>query len=244
MEFYKKYIPYPKDYVRRDGSKPEGKGYPYEDTWNCSDLDQLHSIAIVSFTKEKVGDFKGQKNEALIKRIIDAHTKEGDIVLDFFSGTGTTASVAHKLKRQWITVEQIDEQIDKQLRRLNKVLKGDQTGISKSVGWKGGGDFVYLELMEWNENLVNRIQSAESKEDLQELWTIMKDKAFLSYKVDIKAFDSHAKDFSDLSMEDQKRFLIESLDQNHLYVNYSEIDDEEYSISDEDKNLNKEFYKS
>jgi len=72
----------------------------------------------------------------------------------------------------------------------------------------------------------------------------MKDKAFLSYKVDIKAFDSHAKDFSDLSMEDQKRFLIESLDQNHLYVNYSEIDDEEYSISDEDKNLNKEFYKS
>ncbi len=244
LEFYKKYIPYPKDYVRRDGSKPEGEGYPYEDTWNCSDLDQLHSIAIVSFTKEKVGDFKGQKNEALIKRIIDAHTKEGDIVLDFFSGTGTTASVAHKLKRQWITVEQIDEQIDKQLRRLNKVLKGDQTGISKSVGWKGGGDFVYLELMEWNENLVNRIQSAESKEDLQELWTIMKDKAFLSYKVDIKAFDSHAKDFSDLSMEDQKRFLIESLDQNHLYVNYSEIDDEEYSISDEDKNLNKEFYKS
>jgi len=45
-------------------------------------------------------------------------------------------------------------------------------------------------------------------------------------------------------MEDQKRFLLESLDQNHLYVNYSEIDDEEYSISDEDKNLNKEFYKS
>jgi len=244
LDFYKKYIPYPKNYVRRDGSKPEGEGYPYEDTWNCSDLDQLNSIAIVSFSKEKVGDFKGQKNEALIKRIIDAHTKEGDIVLDFFSGTGTTASVAHKLKRQWITVEQIDEQIDKQLRRLNKVLKGDQTGISKSVGWKGGGDFVYLELMEWNENLVNRIQSAESKEDLQELWKIMKDQAFLSYKVDIKAFDSHAKDFSDLSMEDQKRFLIESLDQNHLYVNYSEIDDEEYSISDEDKNLNKEFYKS
>ena len=76
-----KYIPYPKDYIRRDGSKPEGAGYPYEDTWNCNKLDPLNSIAIVSFSKEKVGDFKGQKNEALIKRIVEAHIKEGDIVL-------------------------------------------------------------------------------------------------------------------------------------------------------------------
>ena len=91
LDFFKKYIPYSKNYVRRDGTKPEGKGYPYEDTWNCNDLDPLNSIAIVSFSKEKVGNFKGQKNEALIKRIVEAHTKEGDIVLDFFSGTGTTA---------------------------------------------------------------------------------------------------------------------------------------------------------
>ena len=242
LEFHKKYIPYPKNYVRRDGSKPEGEGYPYEDTWNCSDLDQLHSIAIVSFSKEKVGDFKGQKNEALIKRIVEAHTKEGDIILDFFSGTGTTASVAHKLKRQWITVEQIDEQIDKQLDRLKKVLKGEQIGVSKEVGWKGGGDFVYLELMKWNENFVKKIQKAKTKEELRKLWETMKEKAFLSYKVDIKAIDEDAKDFEDLSIEDQKRFLLECLDKNHLYVNYSEIDDEEYGISEEDKKLNKGFY--
>ena len=242
LEFHKKYIPYPKNYVRRDGSKPEGEGYPYEDTWNCSDLDQLHSIAIVSFSKEKVGDFKGQKNEALIKRIVEAHTKEGDIILDFFSGTGTTASVAHKLKRQWITVEQIDEQIDKQLDRLKKVLKGEQIGVSKEVGWKGGGDFVYLELMKWNENFVKKIQKAKTKEELRKLWETMKEKAFLSYKIDIKATDERAKDFVDLSIEDQKRFLFECLDKNHLYVNYSEIDDEEYGISEEDKKLNKGFY--
>jgi len=242
LDFYKKYIPYSKNYVRRDGSKPEGEGYPYEDTWNCSDLDQLHSIAIVSFTKEKVGDFKGQKNEALIKRIIDAHTKEGDIVLDFFSGTGTTASVAHKLKRQWITIEQIDEQIDKQLGRLKKVLKGEQIGISKDVSWKGGGDFVYLELMKWNENFIDKIQKAKTKEELNILWETMKKKAFLSYKVDIKAVDENAKDFADLSLEDQKRFLLECLDKNHLYVNYSEIDDEEYEVSERDKMINKEFY--
>ena len=244
LEFFKKYIPYPKNYTRRDGSKPEGEGYPYEDTWNCSEIDQLNSIAIVSFTKEKVGDFKGQKNEALIKRIIEAHTKEGDIVLDFFSGTGTTASVAHKLKRQWITIEQMDEQMNKQLDRLKKVLKGDQIGISKEVNWQGGGDFIYLELMKWNENFVEKIQSAKTKEELKNLWETMKEKAFLSYKVDIKTIDENAKDFEDLSIEDQKRFLFECLDKNHLYVNYSDIDDEEYEVSEEDKKLNKEFYKA
>jgi adenine-specific DNA-methyltransferase len=64
----------------------------------------------------------------------------------------------------------------------------------------------------------------------------------LSYKVDVKTIDEHAKDFADLSIGDQKRFLLECLDKNHLYVNYSEIDDEEYGVSEEDKKLNKEFY--
>ena len=71
----------------------------------------------------------------------------------------------------------------------------------------------------------------------------MKEKAFLSYKVDIKAVDENAKDFADLSIEDQKKFLLECLDKNHLYVNYSEIDDEEYGVSEKDKKFNREFYK-
>lgn len=242
LDFFKKYIPYSEDYVRRDGTKPEGKGYPYEDTWNCNDLDPLNSIAIVSFSKEKVGNFKGQKNEALIKRIVEAHTKEGDIVLDFFSGTGTTASVAHKLKRQWITVEQIDEQVDKQLNRLRRTIKGDQTGISKELNWQGGGDFVYLELMKWNENFVDKIIKAETEQELAKLWQIMKKKAFLSYKIDPKAVDENAKDFADLFIDDQKKFLLECLDKNHLYVNYSEIVDEDYGVSEGDKKLNRKFY--
>jgi len=67
-------------------------------------------------------------------------------------------------------------------------------------------------------------------------------KAFLSYKVEPKIIDEHTKDFDDLSIEDQKRFLLECLDKNHLYVNYSEIDDEEYGVSKEDKRLNQNFY--
>jgi hypothetical protein len=67
----------------------------------------------------------------------------------------------------------------------------------------------------------------KTKEELKKLWETMKEKAFLSYKVDIQTVDKNAKDFEDLSIEDQKRFLLECLDKNHLYVNYSEIDDEE-----------------
>jgi len=96
--------------------------------------------------------------------------------------------------------------------------------------------------MKWNENFVEKIQSTKTKEELKNLWETMKEKAFLSYKVDIKTIDEHAKDFDDLSIEDQKRFLLECLDKNHLYVNYSEIDDEEYGVSEEDKKLNREFY--
>ena len=77
-------------------------------------------------------------------------------------------------------------------------------------------------------------------------------KAFFSYKVDIKAVDENApasakategkKDFPDLSIDDQKRFLLECLDKNHLYVNYNEIDDDEYVVSESDKKLNNRFY--
>ena len=157
-------------------------------------------------------------------------------------GTGTTCAVAYKIGRQYIGIEQLDYGKDSAEVRLKNVINGDQTGISKSVGWKGGGGFVYLELMKWNENFVGKIQKAKTKEELKKLWETMKEKAFLSYKVDIKVVDENAKDFEDLSIEDQKRFLLECLNKNHLYVNYSEIDDEEYRVSKGDKRVNKEFY--
>ena len=185
----------------------------------------------------------GKKPEELIKRIIElGSSNENDIILDFFMGTGTTCAVAHKMGRQYIGVEQLDYGENSAVVRLKNVINGDPTGISKAVGWKGGGDFVYLELMKWNENFVEKIQSTKTKEELKNLWETMKEKAFLSYKVDIKTIDEHAKDFDDLPIDDQKRFMLECLDKNHLYVNYSEIDDEEYGVSEEDKKLNKNFY--
>jgi len=164
-------------------------------------------------------------------------TKNDDIILDFFAGSGTTGHATIELNKQdggnrkFILVEQLDEHIDVCKKRIKKV-----------VGKVGDGDFVYMELMKWNENFVEKIQKAKTKEELKKLWEKMKEKAFLSYKVDVKAIDKNAKDFEDLSIEDQKRFLRECLDKNHLYINYSEIDDEEYGVSEDDKKLNKEFY--
>ena len=102
--FNKEYIPYPDDYVRRDGNRPSGEGYPIEDTWNCTDLDKMHSIQIVSFSNEKTG-YDNQKNESLLKRIIEASSNEDSIVADFFVGSGTAAVVAEKLGRRWIACD-------------------------------------------------------------------------------------------------------------------------------------------
>ncbi len=102
--FNKEYLPYPEGYVRRDGNAPNGRGFPIEDTWNCSEGDRLDSIQIMSFSREKVG-YATQKSEALLERIIKASSNEGDLVLDVFAGSGTTASVAEKLKRRWISVD-------------------------------------------------------------------------------------------------------------------------------------------
>ena len=102
--FNKEYIPYPDDYVRRDGKKPQGSGYPIEDTWNCSSIDTLDSIQIMSFSAEKTG-YATQKNANLLERIIKASSNEGDLVADFFCGSGTTAAVAEKLGRKWIATD-------------------------------------------------------------------------------------------------------------------------------------------
>ena len=106
--FNKEYVPYPPGYTRRGGEETTGKGYPIEDVWNANPFefelkgdDSLDSIQIKSFSTEKTG-FATQKNESLLKRIIKASSNEGDLVADFFCGSGTTGVVAEKLGRRWI----------------------------------------------------------------------------------------------------------------------------------------------
>jgi len=206
--------------------------------------DVIYSPAVNRNARERVKGFNGQKPEELIRKIISFFSSENDLIFDFHLGTGTTAAVAHKMGRQYIGVEQLDYGENDCVVRLKNVINGDQSGISKSVNWQGGGDFVYCELMKLNEKHIDEINKAKTTKELLDIWNIMKEKAFLSYKVDVKQFDDNVKEFEQLSLENQKKFLIECLDKNQLYVNLSEIDDVEYEISKEDKELNKQFYET
>lgn len=114
-----------------------------------------------NLAKEGEVDFtNGKKPELILQRIIELSTNEDDIVLDYFAGSGTTAAVAHKMDRQYIGIEQMDYINDLTLTRLNKVLNGDSSGVSKIVNWQGGGSFVYCELLENSKELIDEIQNA------------------------------------------------------------------------------------
>lgn len=184
----------------------------------------------------------GKKPEKLVKRIIEMSTNEGDLVLDYHLGSGTTCAVAHKLKRNYIGIEQLDYQDNDSVMRLKNVITGDPSGISKTVGWKGGGSFIYAELAKANQHFVDKINNANNTKELLKIWDEMKKTAFLSYRVKPEEIDSSKKELEALLFEDQQRFLVSILDKNLLYVPYSEIDDKTYSISKEDKELNKKFY--
>lgn len=185
---------------------------------------------------------KGKKPEKLIERIIKMTTQTRDVVLDFHLGSGTTCAVAHKMGRRYIGVEQLDYGKNDSIKRLRNVIEGDNTGISSLYNWQGGGSFIYCELMQHNEAYIDRIREAKKAKDLLTIWNEMQDKAFISYKVDVKAINENISDFEKLNLDEQKRFLVEILDKNQLYVNYSEIDDKEYGVSEPDKKLNRKFY--
>lgn len=247
LSFNKYYIPREEF---KDIAKSNAERYPIEDVWNGNEYDDLNSIAIVSFAGETVSkllnpddEVKGQKSEKLIERIIKAHTDENDIVLDFFGGTGTTAAVAHKMKRRYILCEQLDKHVDIILRRMKKVIAGEQSGISKRNNWHGGGSFVYCELAQLNDKYVEAITKAENDDQLKSVWFEIAKSGFISSYVSPQEIDPNADDFKSLSFDDKKRLFLALLDKNMLYVNYCDIDDETYDISEADKAFTNSFYK-
>jgi adenine-specific DNA-methyltransferase len=184
----------------------------------------------------------GKKPEKLLKQILEIGTEEGDLVLDFFAGSGTLGAVAHKMGLQYILIEQMDYIHELPEKRLINVINGDLSGISKSVNWKGGGSFIYCELMEWNEAWMTKIQEAKTTAELKALWKNMSKNAYLNYYIDVKTINENISDFEKLSLKEQKRLLVETLDKNCLYVDYSEIKDRDYTVSETDIKLNSLFY--
>lgn len=186
--------------------------------------------------------FKTPKPEKVIEKILRIATFEGDIVIDFFGGSGTTGAVAHKMNRQYIMCEQMDYIETFIVARLKKIIEGEQGGISKAVGWNGGGSFVYAELALCNQRYVDGIRDANTDPHVTSLLECVLKSGFISSKISPQKIAQAASDFDALSLDDKKRFVLELLDKNMLYVNLSDIDDEDYGISESDKVFTRSFY--
>lgn len=155
------------------------------------------------------------------------------IVLDYHAGSGTTGHAVLELNkedggnRKFILVEQMDYIETVTTKRVNQVIKNNDLETS----------FVRVDLKDSNQQFLSEIQNSK---DLVEVLNKIKQSGFLTHKVDLEKLDDN--EFIKLSESEQRSLLMEILDANHLYVNLNDIDDARFKVSDEDKNLNKQFY--
>ena len=196
-------------------------------------------IENLGFNRE---DFDSPKPEKLIQALLEINTNESDIVLDYHLGSGTTAAVAHKMGRRYIGIEQMDYIEDITVERMKKVIEGEQGGISKAVNWQGGGSFVYCELMENANSLIQKIQLSTEDNIIDIKDQIYSDERIVPY-ITSEELNSVDVEFNNLILEEKKQALIKLIDKNKLYVNYSDMDDESYDINESDKVFTQSFYK-
>lgn len=191
------------------------------------------------FRGDRLFDFP--KPERLIYNLMKISSEEGDIVLDFFMGSGTTAAVAHKMNRQYIGIEQMDYIETVAVERLKKVINGEQGGISQDVAWSGGGSFIYAELMDKNATFIDAVLNSKHSDELKAIFDDMKTTLDFDFRVDLQEVDQS---IWDEDFEMQKKILVKIIDKNQLYHNYSEIDDEtiKSQLSQSDYDFNKSFY--
>ncbi|EJB22433.1 methylase [Helicobacter pylori NQ4216] len=194
----------------------------------------------VLFANSNTDLFSTPKPEALISRILEISTNENDLVLDFFAGSGTTCAVAHKMKRRYIGIEQMDyiETITKE--RLKKVIEGEQGGISKKCDFKGGGSFVYAELKEVNLEIKKQILNAKSTDECLKIFNDLSER-FLK-RTDCKIDEIDSEEFQNLDLNEQKRICCNLLDSNEDYLNLGDIDEDAWGIDESTKKYNEIFY--
>ncbi len=184
--------------------------------------------------------FNNPKPEALISRILEISTNENDLVLDFFAGSGTTCAVAHKMKRRYIGIEQMDyiETITKE--RLKKVIEGEQGGISKKCDFKGGGSFVYAELKEVNLEIKKQILNAKSANECLKIFNDLSER--ILKRSDCKINEIHSEDFQNLDLNEQKKICCNLLDANEDYLSVGDMDEYAWGIDEITKKYNEIFY--
>lgn len=154
-EVFRKYRAENRVYFPRDGAgRPRIKQFAGEEAglvpmslWLAEEVgtNEESKREILSLFDDE-SPFGTPKPERLMQRILQIATKSGDLVLDSFLGSGTTAAVAHKMGRRWIGIEMGDHAVSHCAPRLRKVIDGEQGGISQSIGWQGGSGFRFYRL--------------------------------------------------------------------------------------------------
>lgn len=119
---------------------------PPSTLWFSEDVGHNHEAKLEAQSFNKISTFTTPKPERLIQRILHIATNENDLILDSFLGSGTTAAVAHKMNRRYIGIEMGEHAVTHCIPRLQKVIEGEQGGISKAVNWQGGGGFNFFTL--------------------------------------------------------------------------------------------------
>lgn len=182
-------------------------------------------------------NFSYPKSLFAVIDVIKIMSSPGDIVMDFFGGSGTTMHAVLELnegenilKRQFVLVEQLQEHIEILLKRGKKIIE-NSTDV-----------FIYLELKKYNQTFIDQIEAAKDTDTLLEIWEQMKAKSFLNYNVDIQEQEEHLKEFKADTLKNQKQLLLKLLDLNQLYVNLSSLDDRDFACTDEEKAVTKDFY--
>lgn len=185
-----------------------------------------------------------KKPEKLLKRLIEMFSKEGDIVLDFFAGSATTLAASLKLNRKFVGIEQMDYIDQISIKRLQNVISGETTGISKDVNWQGGGSFVYAELMEKNQGYLKDVQHAETTKQLENVVNRMiAGGADFDFRVDVEKVMQDP-EYQAMSLANKKQLMVKVIDKNQLYYAYSDMEDRDVQelMSESDIAFNKSFY--
>lgn len=184
----------------------------------------------------------GKKPEEYIGFYLQIFSARNDLIMDFHLGSGTTCAVAQKLGRRYIGIEQMEYIKDVSIERLQSVLFGDTTGISSKVNWQGGGSFVFCELHENANLLIEEILSANGSSISEVKEVIYADERIIPYitNEELSKVDDI---FKELSLVEKKQALIALVDKNKLYVNYSDMEDKTFNVSEPDKIFTKSFYR-
>jgi adenine-specific DNA-methyltransferase len=133
--------------------------------------------------------------------------------------------------RQFIMCEQMNYVETITSKRIQKIIEQNKTN-----------NFIYAELKKYNQIFIEQIEAAKDTNAVLQIWEQMKDKSFLNYNVDIKKQDEHLEEFKVLSLAKQKQHLCELLDKNQLYVNLSSLNDTDFTCTEEEKKVTKDFY--